>query len=379
MTITDPAPSTVSDTAVSDAAVSGTGISDPGGPTGLERDRRGVALSVLDLATVGAGATPGEALRDTTELAVLTESLGYRRFWVAEHHGMPAVASASPPVLLAHLGAATSRIRLGSGGVMLPNHAPLAVAEQFSTLTALHPDRIDLGLGRAPGTDQLTAYALRRHDSSQGDDMADRLGELRHFLDADFPADHPFRRVRLVPAGGRLPIWLLGSSDYSARLAARLGLPFAFAHHFAGQSGSTEAALSIYRATFRPSELLDRPYSMVGVTTLAADDEETAEYEAMAGALSMVLLRSGRLQETPTPEQAAAYRYSRAERDLMTVMRGTEIVGTPDAVAAGLDALAERLEVDELMVTTRVHGAAARRRSFELVADAWARRRPLVG
>ncbi|GAA1999608.1 LLM class flavin-dependent oxidoreductase [Nakamurella flavida] len=338
-----------------------------------------VPLSVLDLVGVGVGVSPGQALRESADLAVLTESLGYRRFWVAEHHGMPAVASAAPAVVLAAIGARTSTIRLGSGGVMLPNHAPLTVAEQFGTLDNLYPGRVDLGLGRAPGTDQLTAYALRRRMTEDGDDprhddFADRLTELQHFLGRDFPADHPFGRIRVTPAvTGTLPVWLLGSSDYSARLAGRLGMPFAFAHHFAGAGGATEMALDVYRRSFRPSATLAEPYSMIGVTTLAADDEATARYESMAGALSMVLLRTGRLQEVPTPAQAAAYPYSAAELDLVRSMQATEVTGTPDAVATGLADLVSRMGVNELMISTRVHGAQARHRSFELVAGAWAR------
>ncbi len=328
-----------------------------------------VPLSVLDLAGVGAGQTPTEALVATTELAKATERWGYRRFWVAEHHGMPAVASASPPVLIAQLAANTSRIRLGSGGVMLPNHAPLVVAEQFGTLSALHPGRIDLGLGRAPGTDQLTTFALRRR-SDPGDDFPDRLAELRHFLRRDFPDGHPFATIRATPMGD-LPIWLLGSSDFSARLAGRLGLPFAFAHHFAGAGGNTGAALDIYRSEFHASDVLDKPWSLIGVTALAADTDERARYQARAGALSMVLLRSGRLQEVPTPEQAASYSYSQAELDLIAAMGATEVVGAADTVAAGLRELVQRFGVDELMITTRAHGAAPRLRSFELIAQAF--------
>ena len=367
MTISPTLPPAVTDHP--DAALPGT---EPG-PGGT------VPLSVLDLVGVGVGVSPGQALHESADLAVLTESLGFRRFWVSEHHGMPAVASAAPAVVLAAVGARTSTIRLGSGGVMLPNHAPLTVAEQFGTLDNLYPGRIDLGLGRAPGTDQVTAYALRRRmtddqDDPRVDDFADRLAELRHFLARDFPAGHPFGRIQVTPAvTGTLPVWLLGSSDYSARLAGRLGLPFAFAHHFAGAGGATEMALDVYRNAFRPSPTLAEPYSMIGVTTLAADDEATAHYESMAGALSMVLLRTGRLQEVPTPEQAAAYPYSTAERDLVRAMQATEVSGTPDAVAAGLADLVDRMGVNELMISTRVHGARARRRSFELVAGAWAR------
>lgn len=329
-----------------------------------------VPLSILDLAGVGSGSTPATALQSTTELAMAAESLGYHRFWVAEHHGMPAVASAAPAVLLAHLAAHTSTLRLGSGGVMLPNHAPLTVAEQFGTLAALHPGRIDLGLGRAPGTDQLTAFALRRRSDPSADDFVDRLAELRHFLDHDFPPDHPFGSIRATPVSP-VPIWLLGSSDFSARLAAQLGLPFAFAHHFAGAGGATGAVLDLYRDTFRPSAVLDRPWTMIGVTALAADDEPTARFEAGAGALSMLLLRTGRLQETPTPEQAANYPYSPAERDLIAAMQSTEVIGSAEQVRSGLDDLVARFGVDELMITTRAHGAKTRLRSFELIAEAY--------
>lgn len=338
----------------------------------------GVRLSVLDLAGVGVGSSVGDALAATTTLAVRAEQLGYHRFWVAEHHGMPAVASAAPAVLLAHLGARTSTIRLGSGGVMLPNHAPMVIAEQFGTLAALHPGRIDLGLGRAPGSDQLTAYALRRRMEKSGagaastDDFADQVAELVHFLQADFPADHPFSTIRTTPAIP-VPLYILGSSDYGARLAAGLGLPYAFAHHFAGAGGNTAAALDLYRSRFRPSAVLSEPYPMIGVSALAADTEEQAQYQARAGSLSMLLLRSGRLQEIPTPEQAAAYPYTAAELDLLRAMGRTEVVGSAEQVADGLDELSERLGVREMIISTRAHGLDAKLRSMELIARAYAK------
>ena len=330
-----------------------------------------VRLSVLDLAGVGVGTSVGATLAATTELAIRAEQLGYHRFWVAEHHGLPAVASSAPAVLLAHLAANTRSIRLGSGGVMLPNHAPMAIAEQFGTLAALHPGRIDLGLGRAPGSDQLTAYALRRRmDGAGSEDFGDQVAELEHFLRHDFPAEHPFSRIRTTPVSP-VPLYILGSSDYGARLAARLGLPFAFAHHFAGAGGNTEVALDIYRSQFQPSETLDEPYPMIGVTALAADTEAEARFQAGAGALSMVLLRTGRLQEIPTPEQAAEYPYSNAELELVRAMGTTEVVGDGDQVAAGLRELVDRFGVSEMLITTRVHGAATRLRSFELIAGAF--------
>jgi luciferase family oxidoreductase group 1 len=340
----------------------------------VTQDGRPYRLSVLDLAGVGVGTSVSEALASTTALAVRAEELGYTRFWVAEHHGMPAVASAAPAVLIAHLAARTSTIRLGSGGVMLPNHAPMAVAEQFGTLEALYPGRIDLGLGRAPGSDQLAAFALRRGRQGASDDFAEQIDELQHFLRADFPADHPFAQIRATPMGP-VPLYILGSSDYGARLAARLGLPYAFAHHFAGAGGNTIAALDLYRSLFRPSAVLAEPYPMIGVTALAADTEEVAEFEAGAGALSMVLLRTGRLQEIPTPEQAATYPYSPAERDLLRSMRRTEVIGSADQVAQGLDELADRFGVQEMLISTRAHGTAAKLRSMELIAQAHARQR----
>jgi luciferase family oxidoreductase group 1 len=335
----------------------------------------GVRLSVLDLAGVGVGSSLADALADTTALAVRAEALGYHRFWVAEHHGMPAVASAAPAVLLAHLGAHTSTIRLGSGGVMLPNHAPMVVAEQFGTLAALHPGRIDLGLGRAPGSDQLTAYALRRRMAPSGaantDDFADQIAELVHFMQDDFPAEHPFAAIRTTPAIP-VPLYILGSSDYGARLAARLGLPYAFAHHFAGAGGNTGAALDLYRSLFRPSAVLAEPYPMIGVSALAADTEDEARFQARSGALSMLLLRTGRLQEIPTPEQAAAYPYSAAELDLVRAMGRTEVVGSAEQVADGLDELAARFGVREMIISTRAHGRPAKLRSMELIAQAYA-------
>ncbi len=327
---------------------------------------------MLDLAGVGVGSSVGEALADTTRLAIRADDLGYHRFWVAEHHGMPAVASSAPAVLLAHLAANTRKIRVGSGGVMLPNHAPIVVAEQFGTLAALHPGRIDLGLGRAPGSDQLAAHALRRRMAGQGpDDFGDQLEELQHFMNGDFPADHPYSRIRTTPAVP-VPVFILGSSDYGARLAAREGLPFAFAHHFAGAGGNTDAALDLYRSLFEPSEVLDEPYPMIGVTALAADTEDEARYQSRAGALSMVLLRSGRLQEIPTPEQAASYPYSPAELELIRAMGTTEVVGTADQVAEGLDELVDRFGVKEMLISTRAHGLGAKLRSMELIADAYA-------
>jgi luciferase family oxidoreductase group 1 len=332
--------------------------------------RPGPVLSVLDLAPVGEGGTVTDALESSIELAVAAERLGYRRHWVAEHHNMPGIASSAPAVLIAHLAAATSTIRLGSGGVMLPNHAPLVIAEQFGTLEALHRGRIDLGLGRAPGTDPLTAYALRRGRNGQSeDDFAEQLAELVGFFDGDFPDDHPFGRITAVPGLGQRPaIWLLGSSDYSARLAARLGLPFSFAHHFA--SGGTEIAARIYREEFEASVHLAKPYLMLGVAALAADTAERATWLSGSTKLAVLRLRQGRPGRYPTPEEAAAFRFTPNEREAVKQFTASHIVGDPGTVRAGLEELAHRTAADELMITTMVHAPEDRIRSYELIAEA---------
>ncbi|MFD4016547.1 LLM class flavin-dependent oxidoreductase [Streptomyces sindenensis] len=355
-----------------------------------------VPLSVLDLVTVGQGRTATQALRTSVEIAKLTESRGFHRFWVAEHHSMPGVASSSPAVILAHIAAHTERIRLGSGGVMLPNHAPLVIAEQFGTLEAMAPGRIDLGLGRAPGTDGATAAALRRTDRlnegamgsplpersrEAGEDFPQQLMELIRFLDDDFPDGHPYARIHAVPGpvqatspGGvqsahRPPVWLLGSSGFSARLAGTLGLPFAFAHHFSAQN--TVPALDLYRESFRPSAVLDAPYALIGVSALAADDEREARRQVLTGALSMVRLRTGRPGLIPSPEEAEAYDFSPMEREFVDGWLGNVVHGTADEVRSGLDDLAKRTGADELMITANAHGGDARLRSYGLIADAY--------
>ncbi|MEO3750443.1 LLM class flavin-dependent oxidoreductase [Streptomyces sp. B6B3] len=338
-------------------------------------------LSVLDLATVGAGHTATDALRTTTELARLAERRGYHRFWVAEHHSMPGVASSSPAVILGHLAGRTGRIRLGSGGVMLPNHPPLVIAEQFGTLEALAPGRIDLGLGRAPGTDGPTAAALRRGRTDGADDFPRHVAELVRFLDDDFPDDHPYSRIHAVPgpvqgraAGGvqsaaRPPVWLLGSSGFSAELAGRLGLPFAFAHHFS--AANTVPALDLYRRSFQPSEALDAPYALIGVSALAAEDRKEAHRQVLTGALAMVRLRTGRPGLVPTPEEAESHPFSPVETDVVDGWLANVVHGTPDDVRDGLDALVKRTGADELMITSNAHSPAARLRSYELIADAY--------
>jgi luciferase family oxidoreductase group 1 len=330
----------------------------------------GIPVSVLDLAPVGQGSTAAAALRASLELVEVAERLGYHRYWVAEHHNMPGIASSSPAVLLAHLASVTSTIRLGSGGVMLPNHAPLVIAEQFGMLEALHPGRIDLGIGRAPGTDPRTAAALRRGIGGLREpDLPGLLGELLGFFNGTFPDDHPYRAITAVPARGYQPaIWLLGSSDYSARLAGLLGLPFSFAHHFA--AANTDAALAVYRRSFRPSPVLDAPYVMLGTAVLCADSEERARYLSKPADLSFLRLRSGRPAPFPSPEEAAEHQFTPAEREAIKAWSASRIVGAPDRVRAALCELVERTGADEVMVTTMAHGPDDRRRSYELLAAA---------
>ncbi|WP_446210586.1 LLM class flavin-dependent oxidoreductase [Micromonospora sp. IBSANI012] len=320
-------------------------------------------MSVLDLAPVARGASAGEALRATTELARRTEELGYQRFWVAEHHNMPAIASSAPAVLLAHLAAHTSTIRLGSGGVMLPNHAPLVVAEQFGTLEALHPGRIDLGIGRAPGTDQVTALALRRTmEGLSAEGFPRELADLMNYFSGDEPG-----QITATPGLGQSPaVWLLGSSGFSAQLAGLLGLPFSFAHHFSAQN--TLPALQLYRQNFRPSRWLEQPYAMVAVNVVCAETDERAEWLAGPSALSFLKLRSGRPEPLATPEEAAAYPYNEFERDFVRQRRDGQAMGSPETVRRQLGDLLARTGADELMITTMVYDVADRVRSFELVA-----------
>ncbi|MFJ6169011.1 LLM class flavin-dependent oxidoreductase [Micromonospora orduensis] len=323
-----------------------------------------VPLSVLDLAPVAKGATAGAALQATTELARRTEELGYRRFWVAEHHNMPAIASSAPAVLLAHLAANTSTIRLGSGGVMLPNHAPLVVAEQFGTLEALHPGRIDLGIGRAPGTDQITALALRRTmEGLSAEGFPRELADLMNYFSGEKPG-----QIVATPGRGEQPaVWLLGSSGFSAQLAGMLGLPFSFAHHFS--SANTLPALALYRQNFRPSQWLDKPYAMVAVNAVCADTDERAEWLAGPSALSFLKLRSGRPEPLSTPDEAAAYPYTEVERQFVLARRDGQAMGSPETVRRQLTELQERTGADELMLTTLVYDVEDRVRSYELIAE----------
>lgn len=324
---------------------------------------RDIPLSVLDLSPVVSGSDAATALRNTLDLAGHTEQLGYHRYWLAEHHNMPGIASSATAVLIAHVADATRRIRVGSGGVMLPNHAPLVVAEQFGTLEALHPGRIDLGIGRAPGTDPCTAHALRGSASLGAEDFPQRLEELLDYFEPD-----PTRAVNAVTAeGNRPPVWLLGSSGYSAQLAGALGLPFSFAHHFAPEN--TLPAVRLYRESFRPSRVLDEPYVLLGAAVICAETDERARWLAGPSGLTFLSLRKGRPIPLPTPQEAAEYPYTDLDRNFLEQRLASSIVGSPETVRKGLEALLTDTGADELMVTTMVHDHEDRKRSYELVAE----------
>lgn len=325
-----------------------------------------VRFSVLDLAPVATGARTAEALGNSIELARVTERLGYHRYWVAEHHGMPGIASSSPAVLAAHIAGATSAIRVGAGGVMLPNHAPLVVAEQFGMLEALHPGRIDLGIGRAPGTDPMTARALRRQaEPVSPEDFLGQIIELIGLFDGSLPLEHPYARIFPIPAPGNVPeFWVLGSSEFSARVAALLGLPFAFAHHFG--PAALLPALEAYRSGFQPSARAPRPQVLVAVNALCAGSDEDARYLAEPGKLSLLQLRLGRPSTVPSPEVAARYAYDDQDREYVQGLPG--IVGGPEHFRAELDGLIEAARPDEIMITTTTHDAKDRVRSYSLIA-----------
>lgn len=326
-----------------------------------------VALSVLDLAPVGSGYTASQALRYTTELARLAEEAGYTRFWLAEHHGMPSIASSSPEVLIAHVAAATRRIRVGAGGIMLPNHVPLRIAEAFHTLEALHPGRIDLGIGRAPGTDPVTSAALRPFDAEQ---FPAQLHELIALSTQTFPENHPFRSVRVVPDDVVLPpIWILGSSGAGARLAGTLGLGYGFAGHFS--LTSPVPAIKAYRESFQPSRWFERPHVILGVSVICAPTDEEAEYLAKTHDLARVRLHRGQLGPLPSPEEAEAYPYTPAEREIVEQYRSLLIVGSPSKVREKMEQRAAETGADELMISSLIHDPRHRLRSYELISQAF--------
>ncbi len=324
-----------------------------------------VPFSVLDLAPIRQGGTAAEAFRNTLDLARRAEGWGYTRYWLAEHHNLPGVASAATAVVIGHVAGGTSHIRVGAGGIMLPNHAPLVIAEQFGTLESLYPGRIDLGLGRAPGGDHQTARALRRNLGSSGDTFPRDLLELTSY----FRPAAPGQGVRAVPGEGlNVAIWLLGSSDFSARLAAELGLRFAFASHFAPDY--LHAALALYRDNFKPSEALDRPHAMVGVNAFAADTDDDARRLFTSLQQQFLNLVRGAPGQLPPPVDRMEGRWSPAERAHVERMMRVSVVGAPGTVRAGLEALLAETGADELMLAGSVYEHAARLRSFELAAGA---------
>lgn len=319
-------------------------------------------LSILDLSPIVEGASAADALRNTLELARHAEALGYRRFWLAEHHNMPGIASAATAVVIGHVAAGTRSIRVGSGGVMLPNHAPLVIAEQFGTLASLFPDRIDLGLGRAPGTDPLTARALRRDLAGSAEQFPQDVQELQSYFDAP-----PGQVTRAIPGAGlTVPIWLLGSSLFSAQLAAVLGLPFAFAAHFAPEL--LLPALSIYRTRFQASRALERPYAMVCVNLIAADSDAAARRLFTSQQQAFTQLRRGRPGPLPPPIDDIDSYWSRAERAMVEQSMRYSFVGSSTSVEHALRAFLDQVQIDELMVNVHVYDQVARRHSLTLTA-----------
>jgi luciferase family oxidoreductase group 1 len=326
-----------------------------------------VPLSVLDLAPVPEGSDAALALRHSLDLARAAERLGYRRFWMAEHHSMPGIASAATAVALAFVGAGTSTIRLGAGGVMLPNHAPLVIAEQFGTLESLFPGRVDLGVGRAPGTDRAAALALRRNLASDENQFPNDVLELISY----FGAPEEGRTVRAIPGEGlRIPVWILGSSLFGAQLAAMLGLPYAFASHFA--PGQMTEAIALYRQRFQPSAQLDQPYVMLGFNAFAAETHGEAELLATSVQQAFVNLHLGRPAKLPPPVPGFAGTLPTPARALLRQVLSCSAIGDAPTVRAKIDAFVERTGADELMIVSQIFDHEARVRSYEIVAEAMA-------
>ncbi|WP_338865422.1 LLM class flavin-dependent oxidoreductase [Myxococcus stipitatus] len=323
-----------------------------------------IPFSVLDLSPIRQGSHAGEALRSTLDLARHVERWGYQRFWLAEHHNMTGIASAATAVVIGHVAQGTSRIRVGAGGIMLPNHSPLVIAEQFGTLESLHPGRIDLGLGRAPGTDGRTALALRRSHADTSDTFPQDVAELQAY----FQEPTSQQAVRAVPGMGlKVPLWLLGSSLFSAQLAAAMGLPFAFASHFAPQQ--MMRALHLYRTQFRPSEVLQKPYAMLGVNVFTADTEAQAQRLFTSLLQAFINLRRGRPGQLPPPVDSMDGLITEYELAEVESMLACSFVGAPEQVREGLRAFIAETQPDELMVTSQIFDHAARLRSYELLSQ----------
>ncbi|WP_041054453.1 LLM class flavin-dependent oxidoreductase [Jeotgalibacillus campisalis] len=324
-----------------------------------------IPYSVLDLSPIVAGATAADAFKNTLSLAQHTEKLGFNRFWLAEHHNMPFIASSSTALLIGHVAAGTSTIRVGSGGIMLPNHAPLIIAEQFGTLESLYPGRIDLGLGRAPGTDQRTAHALRRNRNN-GQEFPELLEELLSYFNPDLLDHKPV--VRAIPGEGlSVPVWLLGSSGFSAQLAGQLGLPFSFASHFSPDN--TLPALDLYRRNFKPSDTLEKPHAMVGVNVIAAETDEKAQY--LATTLQQAFLNLIRSTESPLPPPVENMDeiWSPYEKAALEQQLGSSIIGSKETVKAKLQKFLDDTNADEMMIVSQIYDHQDRLRSYEIVAE----------
>lgn len=325
-----------------------------------------IPFSILDLAPIITGGTPAQSFRNTLDLAQHAEKWGYNRYWVAEHHNMPGIASSATSVVIGYIAAGTEKIRVGSGGIMLPNHAPLVIAEQFGTLESMYPGRIDLGLGRAPGSDQVAARALRRGLGSNGEDFPEQLNELRHYFNPGEDARGVMPRA--VPGEGLdVPIWLLGSSGFSAQLAGHHGLPFAFASHFAPDF--LVPALKLYRDNFRPSEVLAKPYAMAGVNVIVADSDEAAAFLATSQEQAFLNLIRGRMGQLNPPVDSMDGLWSEQEKMMVRKQLSFTITGTKAAVKEKLNDIIDQTGVDELIVVSQIYDHSARLRSFELLAE----------
>ncbi|MGC3873634.1 LLM class flavin-dependent oxidoreductase [Halomonas sp. GXIMD04776] len=321
-------------------------------------------LSVLDLAPIRQGGSVAETFANSVDLSRQVEALGFNRYWLAEHHNIDGIASAATSVLIGHIAGSTQHIRVGAGGIMLPNHPPLVIAEQFGTLETLYPGRIDLGLGRAPGSDGVTMAAMRRDPRSGVNDFPDQLDELRRYLGDALPD----QRVRAMPGQStHVPIWLLGSSGYSAQLAARLGLPFAFAAQFA--PGYLFEALRLYREQFRPSTVLDEPYAMVGMPVIAAESDEQAAFLATTAQQKFLNLIRGRSTRSLPPQEQLDW--SPQEQAMVGQNLGAAVIGGPKTAREGLERFLEETQADELMIATDVYHQEDRKRSFEILAEVW--------
>lgn len=326
-----------------------------------------IPLSVLDLSPITQGSDASASFRNSLDLARHAERWGFKRYWMAEHHGMPGIASAATSVLIGHVAGGTSTIRVGAGGIMLPNHSPLVIAEQFGTLAALYPGRIDLGVGRAPGSDQMTARALRRNLMTDGEDFPQDVVDLIQYFE---PAAEG-QALRAIPGVGlRVPVWILGSSLYGAQLAAHLGLPYAFASHFA--PAQMMQAIEIYRMHFRPSAFLAKPYVMLGFSVFAADTDQEAKVIASSSQQSIVRLRTGRPIALPPPDLAWVERLGPAERGIIEHVQACSAVGAPKTVKKAIDAFIDRTGADELIITSQIYDHKARVHSYEIVADLYA-------